>query len=433
MGDTAALRPALDAREAGDLTSASAHCLQALRDDPQNVAALSLLGSIMVDSGAAQLAIALLERAQSLDADDPDVLIALADAFDAAGDLAAAEPIFLRALQIAPQSAPAWTTWGRALLFAGRTSESVEALREAVSVSPEFAEAHLALSSALFAAGVPDEAEAEYDTALQLSPEHAARTVTMAHVFSARGQSERARAVLEHGTAMRPADPELRFLLDALIGNEAYERAPAEFVVQHFDRFAPTFESCLRDGLGYDVPAELVALIRETRGDLPANLDILDIGCGTGLCGPLLRPLARRLVGVDLSAGMLAQATRRDVYDELIRGDIVDAMRAAPEAYDLVIATDVLIYFGALDELLAAAAGTLRRRGMLAVSIETHEGSGYRLGPAGRWSHGTAELLHAASAAGLTQLATGPSQIRTEHGEPVHGQLAVFAKPDGPQ
>ena len=35
---------------------------------------------------------------------------------------------------------------------------------------------------------------------------------------------------------------------------------------------------------------------------------MLDLGCGTGLAGAAFRPLVDWLVGVDLSAGMIAQA-----------------------------------------------------------------------------------------------------------------------------
>ena len=83
---------------------------------------------------------------------------------------------------------------------------------------------------------------------------------------------------------------------------------------------------------------------------------MLDAGCGTGLCGPLVAPYARRLTGVDLSAGMLAQAHEKQVYDELLQGELTEYLRGQPEAFDVIVSADTLVYFGALDEVVAAAA-----------------------------------------------------------------------------
>ena len=52
------------------------------------------------------------------------------------------------------------------------------------------------------------------------------------------------------------------------------------------------------------------------------RLDVLDAGCGTGLCGALVAPFARRLLGVDLSEGMLAHAMEKSVYHELFKAKL---------------------------------------------------------------------------------------------------------------
>ena len=95
---------------------------------------------------------------------------------------------------------------------------------------------------------------------------------------------------------------------------------------------------------------------------------MLDAGVGTGWCGPQLRPYARRLVGVDLSPDMLRKASERQaggrkIYDELAEAELTAFMRARPAAFDLIVSADTLVYFGALDEVLQAAAGSLRAGG----------------------------------------------------------------------
>ena len=85
-----------------------------------------------------------------------------------------------------------------------------------------------------------------------------------------------------------------------------------------------------------------------------------DLGCGTGLMGLELRSTVRRLEGVDVSEAMLAEARRKDIYDRLVKDDLIDFLRASEPAV-LVTATDVLasgIGPGALANMTATVAGS---------------------------------------------------------------------------
>ncbi len=78
------------------------------------------------------------------------------------------------------------------------------------------------------------------------------------------------------------------------------------------------------------------------------RLVVLDAGCGTGLCGPLLRPYASRLVGVDLSGGMLDHARRKEIYTDLVQSELTEFLAAQQRAFDVIVAADTLVYFGDL-------------------------------------------------------------------------------------
>ena len=85
-------------------------------------------------------------------------------------------------------------------------------------------------------------------------------------------------------------------------------RAPrTAFVESTFDSFAASFDAKLAK-LQYRAPSWSRRCSRTPGVEPSKRLDVLDAGCGTGLCGPLIAPYARRLVGVDLSAKMLAHA-----------------------------------------------------------------------------------------------------------------------------
>ena len=125
-------------------------------------------------------------------------------------------------------------------------------------------------------------------------------------------------------------------------------------------RFAESFDEKL-GRLSYHAP-QLVAAVLQDSG-LPATkaLDVLDAGCGTGLCGPLVAPYARSLEGVDLSAKMLEKAKGRG-YDRLVKSELVAFLMETPARYDLIVSADTLVYFGALEGVLAAACSSAPAR-----------------------------------------------------------------------
>jgi predicted TPR repeat methyltransferase len=181
----------------------------------------------------------------------------------------------------------------------------------------------------------------------------------------------------------------------------------------------------LVERLGYRGP-ELVGEALARAGLAPgAGLDVLDAGCGTGLGAVQLRPLARRLVGVDLSGEMLRCAASRG-YDELVEADLIEHAAKASAAFDLVTATEVLLYFGELEAPLLALASTLRSGGLLVLTVEaaSPEVARWGLGPSGRYAHARDYLHTALEGAGLVLVALESVVLRRELGAEVRGWLA---------
>ena len=149
---------------------------------------------------------------------------------------------------------------------------------------------------------------------------------------------------------------------------------------------------------------------------------MLDAGCGTGLCGPLLAPYARRLIGVDLSEGMLALAKEKHVYDVLIKDELTDHMRAHPAAFDVIVSADTLVYFGDLESVVGAAASALRPSGLFVFTLEHAVGAAadidWRLELHGRYSHARSYVERVLAAFGLQPWIV-PAELRMESGTPV--------------
>jgi predicted TPR repeat methyltransferase len=161
------------------------------------------------------------------------------------------------------------------------------------------------------------------------------------------------------------------------------------------------------------------------------RLEVLDAGCGTGLCGALVVPFARRLVGVDLSQGMLAHAKEKNVYHALIKAELTDYLRDNSEGFDLIVSADTLVYFGDLKGVISAFAEALRPNGLLVFTLEQAvAGSAdvdYRLELHGRYSHSQAYVERLLTFSGL-QSKIVQAQLRTEAGAPVSGLVIRAAK-----
>ena len=214
------------------------------------------------------------------------------------------------------------------------------------------------------------------------------------------------------------------------------ERAPEAYVATLFDQHADVFDGMLVDQLGYHTPMELRERLRERGFKGAARL--LDLGCGTGLSGESLRDMVGHATGVDLSEGMLDVAHEKDVYDELFVGDAEGFLEAAledgAEPWNLIVATDVLPYIGAVEGLFAGAAACLAPGGCFAFSTETlpdaaFDGRGFTVGPKQRFAHTETYLRDTLAAAGLTVEEVLPITVRHDEGAPIPGHLVFARKP----
>lgn len=240
------------------------------------------------------------------------------------------------------------------------------------------------------------------------------------------GQLEAAKRVGEKYLALWPDSSAVRYLMSAIDGSAKLDRSPSEYIVEHFDAFAEVFDAKVVEVLGYDVPGKICAAVRPLT-PVGHRYEALDAGCGTGLCGPLLRPLCRQLVGVDLSPKMLDRAQQRGLYDRLVCGELTDFLERWPRQFDLVVAADVLIYIGDLTEVFEAAASALRGGGIFAFSTETLAGEKYRLQPCGRFAHAT-EYVRSVAGGNFVERVFEETTIRLEAGARVAGDLWVFKR-----
>ncbi|MEO9189009.1 MAG: methyltransferase domain-containing protein [Acetobacteraceae bacterium] len=392
-----------------------------------------------------------------------DVRRQLGDAPGAAQD--AAEAVIL-----APHDADAKAILGVVLLGFGRADDARSCLAEATAAQPSNPLFRMALSDAQALCGDADDAADTLAAGIVLAPAETslrnaavllavrrcrfAEAVELAeaarragavdaclfgmkgHALSSLGRHDEAADAYAEALKLGPDDPYVRHLVAASGTLAQGDRAPAQYVRAVFDGYAARFEAHLIS-LGYRIPGLMrAALLRHASIPDGEQLGpVLDLGCGTGLAAVALLNLpCGPITGVDLSPRMLAAATAKGLYAELLEDDIVHALSADQRVWQVVLAADVFCYFGALEEVMAAIRRRLAPHGLLLFSVETSDEAtagtqGWHLDRLGRYSHAPAYVRRCAEAAGLEVREMTHEIQRQEAGEPVPGLLVVLSAP----
>jgi predicted TPR repeat methyltransferase len=417
----------------GQLADAESLYREVLKAVPDHPDALHFSGVLAHQQGRSDEAIALIERSLAQAPDQPDCYSNLGIIFKARGRIDEAIAAYQRAIALNPAHANAHNNLGVLLKAQGRKEEAEAEYREAIRLNPQHVDAYNNLGVLLSNLKRLPEAVECFCRVTTLMPKHpeARRLLAMAHCTL--GETEKAVKIFEEWLAEEPESPIARHMLAACSGRSVPERASDAFVEQVFDGFAASFDKKLAQ-LSYRAPAICHAMLEDAGFEAAKQLDILDAGCGTGLCGPLITPYARRLVGVDLSAGMLTEAKDKGVYDELAKGELTEYLRAHRDAFDLVVSADTLVYFGNLDEVMTAAAAALRPGGHMIFTLE-EAGAGegaldFVLRTHGRYCHTQRYVEAALARAGLVPLVVH-AELRMEAGSPVAGLAVRATKRDG--
>lgn len=395
---------------------------------PERSSTLFNLGAARVRLGKYEPALSALDRALALDPEPADTWyqrgIALA-ALDRGADAVAS---FERALKLDARCAPALYRLGCTLNELHRHADALAAFERLLEQRPQHAEAWFRHGQTLQVLERHAEALPSYERALAIDAAMPQAWFNRAGILKEAGRTDEAitayHAALTHG-----ADAEqVEFHLAALGRGSTPASAPRAYVQALFDDYAEGFEQHLVGTLNYRGHRVLVEMLQRAATGRRVQR-ALDLGCGTGLCGPLLKAFAARIDGVDLSAQMLAQAQRLQVYDQLVPADITEHLQGTAVRYDLVNAADVFTYIGDLDSVFGAVRRVLLPHGLFGLSVEAApDDVDFQLRGSLRYAHSRRYIEALAQRHGYSLLQFLQQPLREDQRRPIDALYVVLTR-----
>ncbi len=325
------------------------------------------------------------KRAITLKYNYPEAHSNLGNTLKAIGKLREAEASYTKAIILEPNFAEAHSQLGMTLKKLGKLEAAVASLKKAVNLRPNFTEAYNNLGVILKSIGKLEEAEASYNKAIVSNPDFVEVYNNLGNTLKELGKLEEAKASFLKAITLKPNYQSAQHMLNALTGKKT-KTAPREYIEGLFDNYAANFENSLKYNLKYKIPISITEIIMKYN-KFDSLGSIVDLGCGTGLLGVEIKTMCRYLEGVDLSENMLDKAREKNLYNKLVKQDIINYLSNMSSSFDYFIATDVFIYIGDLSEVFRLIKTRNKTSGKFAFSTEHRDGNDFFLEQTGRFSH----------------------------------------------
>ena len=418
----------------GQIAQAIAIYRMVLAQEPQQPIALHFLGIGLHQQGDSVAGVDYIRQSCALQSDNPAWHNDLGNVLFAIQQFDEASQAYVDALELNPHDFQVWNNLGAARLQCNDSTAAITAFEQAVQLNPEFAPALIHLGNIYEAQGDKLTSAGYQCRAFVLPPLEGKSKEMLGISFYFLGRLAEAAAVYRQWLDQEPDNPIASHMYAACSQTAVPQRASNSYIEHYFDRYAETFNTTLTDKLGYRGP-ELMRNSLLGIASPAGQYDILDLGCGTGLCAPQVVDFARSLIGVDLSAKMLEQARAHDAYDQLIKQEICAYLSTQSAAFDIVLAADTVIYFGDLRAVTVAVANALRPGGHFVFTIEAVEdeaqaaASDFYLHASGRYRHTKAYVTATLAQAGLNLVHVADAVLREEIRRPVVGMLFTAQRP----
>jgi predicted TPR repeat methyltransferase len=415
----------------GNLVAAEALYREIIRIEPSDPQAKHYLGFLLRQTDRLPEALEQLTSAIALDDSHAEWHFNLGIVLSKQGFVTAAIDAFSTATALDSDKYFYWTNLGAACELIQELVRAEQCYKMATNIDPNCPDAFYLLSALCLKQERFQEARRFNYCGIISAPAESKSKIIMCQAYYELGRVDDAITLIRGWLEAEPDNPVAKHLLAAYRGQQVPEQCTGEYVELTFDGFANSFENIM-GRLNY-CGTQLVQEYLATLSFPAASLSVLDLGCGTGLVGEVLKPYAHALVGVDLSQGMLDQAAAKHQYHQLHKSDITNFLLASSDQYDLITCMDTFIYIGRLDEVFALIYKKLKAGGMLLFSTEKLVGDhelAYQLNISGRYSHQHSHLTKMLSNTGFKITKICDVTIRKESGYPIEGQFICVSRPE---
>jgi len=349
-----------------------------LKAQPNHPGALHYLGMLHHQQDDSEKAIKLIGQSIRQQPDYFDAIMNLGNVLQETERFTEADECYRKAIDLRPTEASAYSNLGVSLRRQSRLKEAIEVGRKSTELDPEYLITWYNLGNTYKVAHVYKQAIVCFQETIRIQPD-----LSIAHsglcqaTFQQEYQSLLGRVTFSktkqaygNWLASEPNNALAKFMLQALSRDSKLSRMPDEVVSSMFNQFADSFEQQLQT-LQYSLPEKMASMLQDLLGPPASALRVLDGGCGTGLCGPALKPWASHLIGVDISSAMLDKARPKGHFDKLVESELTGFLKQHSGHFDLAVYADTLIYFGDLNAVLNASKGALDHHGSIIFTLET--------------------------------------------------------------
>ena len=386
-----------------------------------------MLGAISGHLGRLDNAIKFCNQATMLKPDYAEAYFNMAQAYLQKNLPSQASEILKTVLRIKPYYTDALRALCKALKAENKKQEAIQYHQQLIRNDNPTAWDYANMGLIYFESKLYKKAIELFIQALTLAPDDADIQALAGNCYRLTGQLEKAANHFKRAIKIKPDMETAKYYLAAVDKNtRTPDISPSSFVKNCYNTISTTYDNThTAKRLGYRVPQQLTDEIKK-RIPQGSMLEIIDVGCGTGLCGSQLKDITRNITGVDLSEGMLKLAKEKNVYDNIICADLITTLAGYTNRFDLVISTGVFIHFGDLAPVFKASHQALKPEGLFAFSIHKHTEEQYFLNPTGHYSHSASYVGQLSKENGFQEKYKKEVIIYNQDGEDVLGFLYIL-------
>jgi len=397
-----------------------------LQLEPETLTAHYHLGNLYLERGQLDLAETHYNAALSLDPEHENSLNNLGVVYLKKEVPQLAIDYFTRALALNNNNKEAQSNIAATFMQYERYENAARHYRELLRHEPNSLEYHYNIGVAYMALGHLNEAIVHFEQVLAQSPEHAATLSNLGAVYWRLNKKKKAEDFFESALKIDPDNTSNRYMLSAILQKQDYDKAP-QFYIQHlFDHYALGYDKHMYGRLDYRVPQEMEKMLK-TYSRPESQWITLDLGCGTGLLGSVLKPFSNYLIGVDLSEKMLEHAKKTSFYDVCYQDEILNFLAHETKCFDCIAAAEVLEYFGDLNRLFSQVSSHLNAQGWFIFSIEIQEKkAAFFLQASARFAHNPSYIQMLAQSHHFNLIASERVKGRLHEGKPLEEQVFLL-------